>query len=140
MIFLYIVIKAATHFVPNPFDPRTSGPPTSRTPGQINGPQPIWSPYFQIITSCPPTQREYLGTNFSRGNKLVGNHLSKGTKFLGTICPWGQNWLGTVCPEGPINWGLIVGDQMFGDHMCLGPNVSQPQYIREHVALKTFSL
>ena len=49
-----------------------------------------------------------------------------GTKFLGTICPWGLNWLGTVSPEGPINWGPIVGDQMSGDHMCLGPNVSQP--------------
>ena len=36
------------------------------------------------------------------------------------------NWLGTVCREGPINWGPIMGDQMSGDHMCLGPNVSQP--------------
>ena len=60
------------------------------------------------------------------GTKLVGDHLSRGTKFLGTICPWGQNWLETVCPEGPINWGPIVGDQMSGDHMCLGQNVSQP--------------
>ena len=34
--------------------------------------------------------------------------------------------MGTICPEGPINWGPIVGDQMFGDHMRLGPNVSQP--------------
>ena len=49
-----------------------------------------------------------------------------GTEFLETICPWGPNWLGTVCPEGPINWGPIVGDQMSGDHMHLGPNVSQP--------------
>ena len=49
-----------------------------------------------------------------------------GTEFLGTICPWGLNWLGTVCPEGPISWGPIVGDQMSGDHMRLGPNVSQP--------------
>ena len=57
---------------------------------------------------------------------MVGDHLSMGTKFLGTICPGGQNWLGTVCPEGPINWGPIVGDQMSGDHMRLGPNVSQP--------------
>jgi hypothetical protein len=47
---------------------------------------------------------------------------------LGTICPWGLNWLGTVCPEGPINWGPIVGDQMSGDHMRLGPNVSQPVF------------
>ena len=49
-----------------------------------------------------------------------------GTEFLETICPLGQNWLGTVCPEGPINWGPIVEDQMSGDYMCLGPNVSQP--------------
>ena len=69
---------------------------------------------------------EYSRDHLSRGTKLVGDHLSTGTKFLGTICPWGQNWLGTVCPEGPINWGPIVGDQMSGDHMCLGPNVSQP--------------
>ena len=41
------------------------------------------------------------------GTELVGDHLSRGTK-------------------GPINWGQIVGDQMSGDHMCLGPNVSQP--------------
>ena len=41
--------------------------------------------------------------------------------ILGTICPGGPNWLGTICPEGPI-----VGDQMSGDQMCLGPNVSQP--------------
>ena len=58
---------------------------------------------------------------------LVGHHLTMGTKFLGTICPWGQNWLGTVCPEGPINLGPIVGDQMSGDRMCSGPNVSQPE-------------
>ena len=44
-----------------------------------------------------------------------------GTKLLGTICPWGLNWLGTICLEGPI-----VGDQMSGDHMRLGPTVSQP--------------
>ena len=46
--------------------------------------------------------------------------------ILGTICPGGPNWLGTVCPEGPINRGPNVGDQMSGDHMRLGPNVSQP--------------
>ena len=62
------------------------------------------------------------------GTKLVGDHLSMGTEFLGTICPWGLNWLGTVCPEGPINWGPIVGDQMSGDHMRLGSNVSQPTH------------
>ena len=44
------------------------------------------------------------------------------------VCPWGTNWLGTVCPERPINWGPIVRDQMSGDHMRLGPNVSQPLY------------
>ena len=64
---------------------------------------------------------------------MVGDHLSMGTEFLGTICPWGQNWLGTVCPEGPNNWGLIVGDQMSGDHICLGPNVSQPGLAYEKI-------
>ena len=91
-----------------------------------NGPQPIWSPYFWIPTACPPGRKEYSRDHLSMGTKLVGDHLSTGTEFLGTICPWGLNWLGTVCPEGPINWGPIVGDQMSGDHMCLGPNVSQP--------------
>ena len=37
--------------------------------------------------------------------------------------------MGTVGPEGPINWGPIVGDQMSRDHMCLGPNVSQPKIV-----------
>ena len=126
--------------VPNQF-----GPPGQTVPIQF-GPQgqtvlknlvPLdkWSPTnlvpeFQIITACPPGQREYSSDHLSRGTKLVGDHLSRGTKFLETICPWGQNWLGTVCPEGPINWGPIVGDHMSGDHMCLEPNVSQPLYRR----------
>ena len=83
-----------------------------------NGPRPIWSPYFQIITACPPGQTEYSRDHLSRGTKLVWDHLSRGPNF------WGLNWLGTVCPEGPINWGPIVGDQM-----SLGPNVSQPDII-----------
>ena len=78
-----------------------------------------WSP-------IPLVQGDRLWGSRSTGTKLVGDHLSMGTEFLGTICPWGQNWLGTVCPGGSINWGLIVGDQMSGDHMCFGPNVSQP--------------
>ena len=48
------------------------------------------------------------------------------TKFFRTICPWGLNKLGTVYPEGPINWEPIVRGEMSRDHMCLGPNVSQP--------------
>ena len=56
-----------------------------------------------------------------------------GTEFLGTIFPWGLNWFGTVCPEEPINWGPIVGDQMSGENMRLGPNVSQPNHIRVHL-------
>ena len=39
----------------------------------------------------------------------------------------GTVFLGTICPEGPINWGPIVGDQMSGDPMCLGTNMSQPK-------------
>ena len=62
----------------------------------------------------------------SMGTKLVGDHLITGTKFLGTICLWELNCLGTICPEGPINWEPILGDQMSGDHMRLGPNVTQP--------------
>ena len=59
-----------------------------------------------------------------------------GTKFLGTICSGGPNLLGTVCLEEPINWGPIVGDQMSGDHMCLGP---QPWILifKKQIDLKT---
>ena len=94
-------------------------------------PMDKWSPtnlvpYFQISTACHPGQTEYSRDHLSRGFKFVRDHLSMETEFLGTICPWGLNWLGTVCLEGPINWGPIVGDQMSGDHMRLGPNVSQP--------------
>merc|ERR1719331_1358796 len=82
-------------------------------------PMDKWSP-TNLVPILPNHQSLPLGqTEYSR------DHLSRGTKFLGTICPWGQNWLGTVCPEGPIKWGSIVGDQMSGDHMCSGPNVSQ---------------
>ena len=129
---------AATHLVPKTFDPRTSDPPLpvpldkwsqknwspwTNAPHGIrslwtNGPQPIWSPNFWIPTTCPPGQMEYSRDHLSRGTKLVGDHLSMGIKFLGT-----------VCPEGPINWGPIVGEQMSGDHMRSGPNVSQSKYI-----------
>ena len=51
--------------------------------------------------------------SFFHGDQILGDHLSMGIKLVGT-----------VCPEGPINWGPIVGDQMSGDHMRLGPNVS----------------
>merc|ERR1712051_801471 len=77
-------------------------------------------------TSCSPGQKKYLRDHLSRGAKLVGDHLSMGTELLRTICPWRLNLLGTVCPHGPMNWGPIVRDQMSGDHMCSGPNVSQP--------------
>ena len=43
----------------------------------------------------------------------------------------GLNWLGTVCPEGSVNWEPIVGHQMSGDHMRLGPNVSQTNGIAD---------
>ena len=90
-----------------------------------------WSPtnLVHVILdphTCPSGQTEY-----SR------DHLSRETKYrLGTICIWGlnfwdhlsmgPNWLGTVCPEGPIIWGPHCGVQMSGDHMRLGPNLSQP--------------
>ena len=43
--------------------------------------------------------------------------------------PWGSNWLGAVCPVGAVNWVPIVGGPNVGatgDHVHLGPNVSQP--------------
>ena len=39
-----------------------------------------------------------------------------------TICPWGLNW--EPINWGPINWGPIVGDQMSGDRIRLGLNIS----------------
>ena len=112
--------------VPNKF-----GPPGQMVPKNLV-PLDKWSPTNLVPIlpnhhSLSPRTTEYSRDHLSRGTKLVGDHLSMGTEFLGTICPLGQNWLGTVCPEGPINWGPIVGDQMSGDHMCLGPNVSQPK-------------
>ena len=124
-----------THFVPNTYGPRTFGPhqlvpldkrsPTNSVPldkwspkiwsSWTNGPHPIWSPKFKSSHLVPLDKRSILGTI------CLG-----GQSWLGTICPGGQNWLGTVYPEGPINWGPIVGDQMSGDHMCLGPNVRGP--------------
>ena len=35
--------------------------------------------------------------------------------------------LKVILNEKIINWGPIVGDQMSGDHMHLGPNVSNPK-------------
>ena len=83
----------------------------------------IWTLYFRIPKACTPGQLEYSRDHLSRGTKLVGDHLSMATKFFGTLCPWWPNWLGPVVTEGTINWGPIVGDQMSGDHMRLGPNV-----------------
>ena len=71
-----------------------------------------------------------VGDHLSMGTKLVGDHLYLGNKLFGTICPWELNWLGTICPEGPINCGPIVEDEMSGDHMRLGPNVSSKVFMR----------
>ena len=54
---------------------------------------------------------------FVNGDQLLGDHLSMGTELV-------RDRLS----RGPINWGPIVGDQMSGDLMCLGPNVSQPSW------------
>ena len=40
----------------------------------------------------------------------------------------GTEYAGDRFPEGPINWGPIVGDQMSGDRMRLGPNLSKPDF------------
>ena len=110
--------------------------------------QPIWSPDFRYSSSCPPGQtilinsvpmtngpqkfstpifRSLQTVPLDKWNILVticiGRPNWMGT--LGTISPWGLNWLGTFCPEGPINWGSILGDQMSGDNMHMGPNESQ---------------
>ena len=145
-------MRHSAHLVPKPFDPWTSGPPREMIPIKLipldqQSPSNLvpldkwsptnlvpldkWSPtnlvpIFPNHHSLSPWTNRILKVPFVLGTKLVGNHLSMGTEFWGTICPWGQYWLETVCPEGPINWGPIVGDQMSADHMCLGPNVSQP--------------
>ena len=172
-------ILAATHLVPNPFDPRTSGPPLSvpmdkwfpKIQSQpiwspwTNGPHQIWSPWRNSPQKFGPHGQmvsNQFGPHISRSSQpvpldklnILGTIFSGGPNWLGTICPWGPNFwgpfvrgdrigwgpfvqrdqlwgtkcLGTVCSEGPINLGPIVGDQMSGDYMCLGPNVSQPKY------------
>ena len=92
-----------------------------------NSPQPIQSPNFSILTAGPLEKQN----------------------ILGTICPGGPNWLGTICPwdqilgdhlsmgtelfedslsRGTNQLGTHLGDQMSGNHMRLGPNVSQPNF------------
>ena len=94
-----------THLVPNAYGPPTFGPQLIDTSGQT------------------------VPNKFSPHGQMVPKDLVPLDKLnsIGTICPGRLNWLVTVCPEGPINWGPVVGDQMSGDHMRLGPNVSQPR-------------
>ena len=65
---------------PNQFSPHGPIVPKNRSPWK-NGPQPIWSPYFQIPTACSPGQMKYSRDHLSRGTKLVGDHFSMVTKF-----------------------------------------------------------
>ena len=115
---------------PGQMVPKQFGLPGQTVPNRFGPPEQMvpqnFVPIFPNHHSLSPWTNRILKVPFVLGTKLVGNHLSMGTEFWGTICPWGQYWLETVCPEGPINWGPIVGDQMSADHMCLGPNVSQP--------------
>ena len=43
----------------------------------------ICSPYFQILTACPPGQTDYSRYHLSRGTELVGDRLSRGTNCGG---------------------------------------------------------
>ena len=109
--------RSPTYLVPLDKCSQKFGPPGKMVPNQfgalISGsPQPVLLDKQNIQRTICPGGPNWLGT-----------------EFLGTICPWGMNWLATICPEGPINRGPIVGDQMSGDHLGLGPNVSQPRKV-----------
>ena len=120
-----VLILAATHLVPNPFDPQTSGPPLpvpmDKWSPWTNGPQPIWSPW----TNGPPK----FGTPGQMVPNKFGPHISKSSQLvpldkqniLGTICPGGPNWMGTICLGVP-NFG---GPFAHGDEIGWGPFVQR---------------
>ena len=69
-------IWAAMHLVPNPFDPRTSGPPLPVPRDQIG-----WGPFVQ-------------------GDQCYGDRLSSGTESGGPEVR-GPNGFGTKCVAAP---------------------------------------
>ena len=143
-----VVYLAATHLVPNPFGPRTSGPPLPvpmdkwspkiRSPW-TNGPQPIWSPWtngphqiWSPWTNGPqPIWSPYFQiitacppgqTEYSR------DHLSRGTKLVGDHLSRGTKFLGTICPGGPNLMGTVCpgGPNGLGTICPWGPNFWVP--------------
>ena len=141
--------KAATHLVPNPFGPRTSGPPLPvpmdkwspkiRSPW-TNGPQPIWSPWTNgphQIWSPWTNGPQKFGPPGQMVPNQFGPHIPKSSQpvpldkqnILGTICPGGPNWLGTICPRGPNFWGPFV----HGDRIGWGPFVQRDQSIGDQL-------
>ena len=131
-------ILAASHLVPNPFNPRTSGLPgqmtlikliplKQRSPSNsvpmdkwsqkiwspwTNRPKPIWSPYSLMPTACPSWQMEYSRDHLSRGIEF----LSMETKLVGDCLSRGTNHLGTKCSGTICVW----------DQMCHSPILPLP--------------
>ena len=87
-----------TNWVPSILDPHSLSAWTERT---------FWGPFIQgdLIGWGP----------FVHGDQILGDHRFMGIELVGNCLSRGINKLGP-----------IVGDQMSGDHMRLGPNVSQP--------------
>ena len=84
-----------------------------------------WSPTNSVPIFFGSPQAVPLDKQTNLGTICLGR-----PNWLGILCPWGPNWFGTICPEEPINRGPIVGDQISGAHISLGPNVSQPKMCR----------
>ena len=99
---------AATHLVPNPFDPWS---PTSSPPGQMfpirigpqpgprisGSPQPVHLDKQNIPGTVCPGGPNFAGP-FVHGLELVRKRLSRGTNQLGTIC-------GGPTVRGPYSFG-----------------------------------
>jgi hypothetical protein len=112
---------AATHLVPNSFDPWTSGPPLPVPMDKwspkiwfpwTNGPHQIWSPW----TNGPK--------KFGHPGQMVPNqfglHISKSSQLVPLEK---QNILWTICPGGPNFGGLFF----HGDRIGWGPFVQRDQ-------------
>ena len=117
---------AATHLVPNPFGPRTSGPPLPvpldkwspkiRSPW-TNGPQPIWSPW----TNGPHqiwSPRTNGPQKFGPPGQMVPRifRLSMETG-CGDLEIRGPNWFGLV----------VQGFNFIRDHLLRGTESGGPE-------------